>query len=153
MSQRDYCHERGRVDIKHKYLKKSSTQFLTQWVKLAKCVFKQIPERVEYFVSHHDRIIVTLLSEPWFKIRMDTAHTFCSLTGQCQWSGEWGERRHKRSAEKHGSCLMCSDWPLSNTREECSTKKDWARHLMRRKLHFKRWQFVSLNNLNIFVDN
>ena len=84
MSQHDYCHERGE-DIKHKYLKKSSTQFFTQWVKIAKCVFKQIPEL-------------------WFKIRMDIGPTFCSSTGRPVpvVGGERREGRQQKIRSKSG---------------------------------------------------
>ena len=138
MSQHDYCHERG-GDIKHKYLKKSSTQFFTQWVKIAKCVFKQIPERVEYFVTTHDSITVTFLSSG-LKLEWTLVLLFApQQAGQCQWSGERGEREgNKRSAQKVGSCLMCSGWPLSDFQKECSTKKDWVGHLMRRKFQIYR---------------
>ncbi len=122
---------RGGGDIKHKYLKKSSTQFFTQWVKIAKCVFKQIPERVEYFVSPHDSIRVTLLS-PGLKLELTLVPTFCSSIVR----GRREEREgNKRSAQKVGSCLMCSGGPLSDFQKECSTKKDWVGQLMRRKFY------------------
>lgn len=100
MSQHDYCHERGE-DIKHKYLKKSSTQFFTQWVKIAKCVFKQIPERVEYFVTTHDSITVTFLSSG-LKLEWTLVLLFApQQAGQCQWSGE-REKRQQKIRSKSG---------------------------------------------------
>ena len=90
---------RGEGDIKHKYLKKSSTQFFTHWVKIAKCVFKQIPERVEYFVSPHDSIRVTLLS-PGLKLELTLVPTFCSSIVRGR--REERERRQQKIRSKSG---------------------------------------------------
>ena len=76
-------------------------------------------------------------SEPWFKIRMDIGPYFLPPDRPLVGREEREREGNKRLAQKVGSCLMCSGWPLSNTQEECWTKKDLVGDLMRRKLTSK----------------